>query len=305
MKVVELNEDITSDFDVGRIDERYRLLRDVAVLGEVSRNGRRYSEQARRDAVRVFEGAKVFLNHRDSRFHPRPPHQVENYVGRLEGLRLDDDGVVRAKKLRVVNESHWSLLSSIARGDPAGMGLSIDGEGEMKDGVVTSVKTGRSVDIVSEPAAVNSLFEETTEMPPEERDTDNKMKEFMDKLTIDDIKKYRPDIIDMLKAEIIEELKKQAAAAAEAPGGGGKNEKKVEKAVQQSEGLTIEQKLDRIVRSGAALSEVELKAVKRLDTIEEIDEFLKMKSTRNPKSSMKASAAEELSTASLREVMMS
>jgi len=139
-----------------RLDAEARVVRDVAVLGPESRNGRRYSDEALADAARVFEGAKVFANHRA----PGSAHDVRDYIGRLEGLRVED-AKVRARELRVLNESYWPLVA-IAERDPEAFGLSIEADVEIAPGptpVVRRVLRAYSVDLVSEPATNAGLFE--------------------------------------------------------------------------------------------------------------------------------------------------
>lgn len=178
-----------TDFD-GEADKENHVFRNVAVLGSHSRNGRRYTNAALQSAARVFEGTRVFLNHREQQGTRTKPHDVRDYVGRLTGLHVDGD-LVRARELTVVNESHWPLLTSIDK-DPKAFGLSIDGEGKMKKNEVTEVTAGRSVDLVSDPATVRGLFEEIDNGADEMK---------LDELTLEDLQTERADLVTKLRED--------------------------------------------------------------------------------------------------------
>src|SRR5574343_89701 len=143
----------------GRIDDDKRTVHDVAVLGSKSRNGYTYEQSALTSAAKVFEGARVFVNHHIPGTGDKSRgRDVREYVGRLNGLRVDG-GTVRAESFIVANEAHWPLVKSIAR-DPKAFGFSIDGTGRRVGDKVVEVMNGRSVDLVADPATVSGLFEQ-------------------------------------------------------------------------------------------------------------------------------------------------
>lgn len=234
MRITEL-----TDLDA-KADAETKTLRDVAILGSVSRNGRRYSPGALQDAIRVFEGARVFANHREERNGKIRPHDVRDYVGRISGLFLDGD-MVRAREMRVVNSEFWPLIEAGLR-DPGAFGLSIDGNGRIRKGVVESIKSARSVDLVSDPATVSGLFEQ------EEEDDDMNLSE----VTIDDLKRDRSDLVETLVKEItlddlkrdrtdlvetlLEEVREQVKAS---DGGSEENGKPDEKLREELGALTV------------------------------------------------------------------
>jgi len=180
----------------GRVDTANRRILDVAVLGPQSRNGRTYRESALRDGARVFEGAKVYLNHRRQEAGRTQPRDVRDYVGRLYGLHVADDGKLRARELAVNNPAAWELLG-IAEHDPAAFGLSIDAEGVAQGNEVTAIVRAHSVDIVAEPATTTGLFEQ------KEDEMD------LTKLTVDELRAEAP--------RLVEEIERGARESAENP----------------------------------------------------------------------------------------
>jgi len=202
----------------GRIDIEKKTVHDVAILGPQSANGRTYSKRALEDAVRVFEGARVYVNHRRRSNGRTEPRDVRDYLGRLEGVHLAGDGKVRADSLHVVNENHWPLVQ-ISERDPAAFGLSIDGEGVMHGREVVNIRKAHSVDLVSEPATLKGLFEDvTTESENTEMD--------WDAITVDDLKEHCGELVTTLQEELTERLKKDA-------GGEGDNKGEGEQKLQE------------------------------------------------------------------------
>lgn len=256
--------EVQEELSVQRVNAKTKTLHGVAVLGSKSKNGRKYTNEALEDATSVFEGAKVYLNHRDNNGARRMPHRVENFVGRLQGLRVEE-GIVRAEKLKVVNDNHWKLLSSIAENDPGAIGLSIDGEGVVSKGTVSKITSGRSVDVVAEPAATKSLFEEF--------DMD------FSKLTLSTLREERNDIVKEIEDALREKYEKKIADLKARLSG------KEEEDEETKESLDPNSILRKVVASGKTLTETQLKAVERLDTLEEVEDFLKgMDSKGSPKS---------------------
>ncbi len=276
-------------FEVESVDVRTRRLKDVTVLGEHSLNGRTYTEDARRAAVSLLEDSKVYLNHRPRSPH-NAPHPVQNYVGRLRGLYMDDDGRVRAKTLQVVNEDHWPLVSGLARNDPSSVGLSIDAQGEVEAGTgnVLAIRWVKSVDIVSDPAATRGLFEER------EPAMDWKS------ITLEQLRRERKDLVESVETELMkerDELKKKLAAAEAALAEKSKqDEDKKEEPVK-------EERLRMALKAGVRLSEVQLKAYEGLTEEKDAKAFLEEAAKQSPVSRGKTGAA-ELSKDVLREAIL-
>lgn len=145
------------------VDRDRKVIRGVKVLGLVSRNGRRYTLEALKGAVSLYEGAKVKAN------HPRRPNEtrdVDDTLGWFEGVEVRADGLY-AREFHYL-ESH-PLSARICeaadrRPDLFGFSHNIQGDTEeQRDGteLVRSITEVRSVDLVDEPATTGGLFEET------------------------------------------------------------------------------------------------------------------------------------------------
>lgn len=144
-----------------RSDPDLGVLRGVKLLGLRSRNGRRYAESALRQAIGLYEGSKVNVNH-----PARDPLGPRDYRDRL--------GVVRNARLEAGNglfgDLHYNpkhplaeQLAWDAEHAPQNVGLSHnvlartrrDGE----DTVVEAITRVQSVDLVADPATTSGLFE--------------------------------------------------------------------------------------------------------------------------------------------------
>jgi len=250
----------------GTVDEEGRALLDVAVLGAKSRNGRTYSEGALSSAAAVFEGAKVFLNHRPR--GSREPHKVQDFVGRLSGLHRAEGGQVRARRLNVVVEAHWPLVRDLATKDPTAAGLSIVADGETRGKTVTRITASESVDLVSDPAATSGLFEE--------KENEVNRDEVIASLTLDELRKLREDLVSDVEA-VVAKAKDEKLSALEKEVAQLKAGKKKadDDAAVSGKSKTVEGRLRKIVASGVRLSEVQLKAAEALDDEDDLDAFLK------------------------------
>lgn len=143
------------------------VIPNVVVLGQKSRNGRFYTEDAMRGAVSLYEGKAVYISHAGEKVKHRPA--TERY-GRLRNVRFDE----ATKKLRgdLVYLESQQQMSSMLKEDIErklnffGLSHVADGQFHLNNGVkvVTKIDKVTSVDVVSDPATVTSLME-ATEMP--------------------------------------------------------------------------------------------------------------------------------------------
>ena len=69
-----------------RVDREAGIIRGVKLLGLASRNGRRYRENALVDAVSLYEGAKVNINH--PKGHPLSPRDYQDRLGVVRGVQF-------------------------------------------------------------------------------------------------------------------------------------------------------------------------------------------------------------------------
>lgn len=153
---------------VGRVDRDANTIRDVRVCGPTSANGRRYSAGALRDAVPLYEGARVCFDHPEGDSNVR---KFRERAGRLVNVRPADDGGLTADLK--YNPKHPDIEPFLwyAEHDPQGIGLSHNAEGRgireaSGDVLVEQITKVHSVDIVDNPATNLSLYEQDTSMEP-------------------------------------------------------------------------------------------------------------------------------------------
>lgn len=143
------------------VDREAGVIRDVKVLGSVSKNGREYSQKAQKDACTILEGISVNIDH--NRDNPNRERGFMESVGTLNGLYLKPDGVY-AKEFRVKKTHPYApVIFESAESFPKSFGLSINAEGEVGKvrgrWVVESIVTAQSVDVVGKPATTSGIFE--------------------------------------------------------------------------------------------------------------------------------------------------
>lgn len=138
-----------------------RSIRAVAVLNSRSANGRTYPRSTMERARKLFEGVRVYVDHQAE--HLDEPRSVRDLIGKLEHVRLDDDGPTLRADLRVFAGTDGDRVIEIAKSDPDAAGLSINARGNVTDDdgseVVEAITKVRSVDLVAEPAATSGIFE--------------------------------------------------------------------------------------------------------------------------------------------------
>lgn len=188
----------------GMVDDANGVLKGVVLLtaNKVSANKTHYTNKSLAEAKDRYEGAKMYIDHK---FDAKGNRSILDFGGVYKDVRLDGD------KLRAdlhLLESKRSMVVSIAKMRPAGIGLSIKdrGHGVEKDGVFFvegfAPKTTFSIDLVAEPSVNKDLFE--SNQTEEENEMDFKT------LTVDVLSKERPDLIESVqnagKAAILKEL---------------------------------------------------------------------------------------------------
>ena len=140
------------------------VIHNVALLGRVSANGRVYREQAMKDAVKLYDGAPVYIDHpTETELRARGGiRSAHDFAGRIRNPRLAGDRV-RGDIEVLDREPTKSLLLSVANQMPeqAGMSHRARGRMEMEDGqeYVEGLLSVDAVEFVMEPATMAGLFE--------------------------------------------------------------------------------------------------------------------------------------------------
>jgi hypothetical protein len=206
----QIQEYVTSGGLALRVDGQAGVLHGVKLLGLVSRNGRRYSEAALSEAVQLYQGAKVNVNH-----PKRGPLAPRDYQERL--------GTIRDVAYRVgeglfadlhFNPKHpiSAQLAWDAEHAPQNVGLSHNVEARTRrDGdqtIVEAILKVQSVDLVADPATTNGLFEAEEEpapvpVPPYDKAP---LDIRWEGLTLEALEEHRADLVEQCRRPLEEQL---------------------------------------------------------------------------------------------------
>ena len=130
------------------------VLPGVHILGFHSKNGYAYTKEAVQKSAALYEGVKVYADHRDER-------SVNDVIGVIEGVQFSaQDGLWGNLKLNTGHQNYESY-AWMADNMPAQFGLSHSASVERaaKGGDITTIVAVESVDLVTTPATVNGLYE--------------------------------------------------------------------------------------------------------------------------------------------------
>lgn len=160
-RTIRLTERVMSGPNVAaRIDENAGVIRGVKILGRKSANGREYTREAVRAAVGKYEGRSVYTDHRTDANNPR---SVRDKFGWFENVKPDANDELFGDFHYLKSHAMAAPTLEAARRRPDLFGFSHDAVGRAKPGsndtIIESIDEVNSVDLVSDPATVNSLFE--------------------------------------------------------------------------------------------------------------------------------------------------
>lgn len=199
----------------GKFDEKQLVIHDMVILGPISKNGYRYPKETQEEARPLFEGAKAYLNHPTAK-EMGEARRVQDLIGEHRNIRVKNDKTYSDLHLLNNPTVRDYVLPILGEGKTHLAGNSIVVRGSRKkddNGIeyVSKIHAARSVDLVAEPATTNGLFESqkfTTDVVVEE-----KSMEWTD-VTVENLRKERPDLVDTLLAGD-QQQKKMVALEAE------------------------------------------------------------------------------------------
>jgi hypothetical protein len=144
-----------------RIDRRAGVIRGVKLLGPRSRNGRVYQEEALREAVPLYEGAKVNVNHPNG--HPAGVRDYRDRIGILRHVRYEEGRGLFGDLLYNPKHALAEQLAWDAEHLPSNVGLSHNvlarTSSDGSQTIVEAILRVFSVDLVADPATTGGLFE--------------------------------------------------------------------------------------------------------------------------------------------------
>jgi len=147
-----------------RVDRDAGLIEGVRILGQDSRNGRRYSPRAMAEAARLYEGAPVNVDHPATERKDRPLAEAFGWIRNVRQER----GAVYGDLHYLKSHPQAELVAEAAERNPNRIGLSHHAEGTVRmDGqrvIVETVERVHSIDLVQTPATNAGLFESEQRM---------------------------------------------------------------------------------------------------------------------------------------------
>lgn len=156
-----LTEDITDWSSQLAIDPQARLVRNVALTGQDSKNGYRYAESALRAAAPLYHHKPVFLDHAPDRLKPRD-RSTRDLVGNIVNPRFED-GRIRGDILVLDTESGRTFLA-LTKNNLPGVGMShvVLAQRSSDGSTVETIRDVVCVDAVINPA--RSRFSERSSL---------------------------------------------------------------------------------------------------------------------------------------------
>jgi hypothetical protein len=147
---------------IERVDAQQGILFGVKVLGESSRNKRRYAKEAMQGAVAKYEGVKSYVDHPD-RERLSEDRKFSAWSGVFKNPRyIEGKGIYADLHLRQKG-TYFEGIIEAAQKFPTAVGFSHVAEGESHlDGdteIVESIREVFSVDLVTDPATTAGIFE--------------------------------------------------------------------------------------------------------------------------------------------------
>jgi hypothetical protein len=185
-----------AQFEEGTSGGPHRI-RNVVLLGAVSKNSRRYTDQCMRGAVHLYEGVQAYIDHPNPDEEMQGRRSVRNLAGKYIRARyLEGEKKLRADAVLLPNDEGVRFFT-IAKTMPeiAGCSHVAKGNWTMDDGVqvVEEITEVFSVDLVARPATTAGVFENQTNQETQDMD--------YSKITIEELRRLRPDITDTLVKE--------------------------------------------------------------------------------------------------------
>lgn len=143
-----------------RVDSAAGIVHGVKVLGLKSANGRVYRESAVSRAIRMYEGAKVNIDHPEGA-NDRPRSYGDRF-GHLKNIRQESDGLYGDlhfnPKHRLAEQFAWDAEHA---SENVGLSHNVMARTSKENGqiVVEEILKVNSVDLVADPATTRGLFE--------------------------------------------------------------------------------------------------------------------------------------------------
>ncbi len=181
-----------------------------------SKNNNHYPAETLARAAPLFESKRAFADHAtESERRGRPERSIRDVVGWFDSVRAEARGLIA--RFHILESADWlrvMLVDAFMRGRADLVGFSIDAEGKVSSRIyggrkvrwVESIERVNSVDVVTEPAAGGELVKLVASAKGEEESEVD-----FEKLTLEEIKEKRPDLLEgLVPKERVEKVKESA-----------------------------------------------------------------------------------------------
>lgn len=191
-------QDLSEAMPFASISSDKSVIENVVLLtGEkVSRNKTFYTKKALAEAVKRYEGAKMYIDHPGP--NDGPNRSIRDFGGTYKNLRIEEGKFLKADLHLLPRQDIRDVVIPIAEAKPMGVGLSIrdHGKGREEDGVflVEGFAPGRgfSIDLVTEASVNENLFESETG-----GNKDMKIEE----VKLSDLEEGNPSLLEKIRGE--------------------------------------------------------------------------------------------------------
>ncbi|HEX3598897.1 MAG TPA: hypothetical protein VHU84_02070 [Lacipirellulaceae bacterium] len=205
-----LQEFVDSGSQRLRVDREAGVIRGVKLLGLNSRNGRRYRESALVDAIALYEGAKVNINH--PKGHPLSPRDYQDRLGVVRGVQFRaSDGLFGDLHFNPRHALSEQLVWD-AEHASQNVGMSHNVLARTKqvgdEVVVEAITKVQSIDLVADPATTSGLYEHDSvaaagsaaeSATGERAPTEGWSVTALENVTLEDLRRQRPELVSAIE----------------------------------------------------------------------------------------------------------
>jgi len=187
------------------VDRPSGVIRGVKVLGFESRNGRIYLPEALAQAVRLYEDAKVNVNH--PKGNPAGPRDYQDRIGAIRNVAVRPGEGLFADFHFNPKHALAEQLAWDAEHAPENVGFSHNVEARTaRRGdrlVVEAITRVQSVDLVADPATTRGLFESAETQPAAASQA-----AATNRPSIDELKRDYPELVEAIRGELAGEVRR-------------------------------------------------------------------------------------------------
>jgi hypothetical protein len=197
-----------------RVDAQAGVIRGVKLLGLESRNGRSYLPETLVQAARLYEEAKVNVNH--PKGNPAGPRDYQDRIGTIRGVAMrPGEGLFGDfhfnPKHALAEQLIWDAEHAA---ENVGFSHNVEARTSRRGDrvVVEAILRVQSVDLVADPATTRGLFESAATAGDGESEitvdakTGTAPAQAAEPLSLDDLKRDYPELVESIGREQAAEL---------------------------------------------------------------------------------------------------